>query len=153
MPIIKRGPELLVKANKRSASDLVQVPFFLKLETILAPVGYPLIIPIIKGKAPSPGTLNTGFIIFLSNFPSKGTTFVHPKSSVAIKNGKREGTTELAQSLSPFLAAIKFEFENNTRKIVNNIKIIGIHHFLNEITKNFMLVCKIPPLKDKYIKK
>lgn len=41
VPIIKRGPELLVKVISLSASSLVQSPFFLKLVTIFAPTGYP----------------------------------------------------------------------------------------------------------------
>ena len=55
---INNGPELLVNAINLSPSSLVQIFFSLKSTTILAPVGYPLIIPIIKAIAPSPGTLN-----------------------------------------------------------------------------------------------
>lgn len=39
VPIIKRGPELLVKVISLSASSLEQIPSFLKLVTILAPTG------------------------------------------------------------------------------------------------------------------
>lgn len=39
VPIIKRGPELLVKVISLSASSFVQIPFFLKLVTIFAPTG------------------------------------------------------------------------------------------------------------------
>ena len=76
VPIIKRGPELLVKAKRRSASVDVQIPSFLNFETIFAPVGYPLIIPIIKGKDPSPGTLNSGLIKKFKLFPSILITLV-----------------------------------------------------------------------------
>ena len=48
VPIINKGPELFVKAKSLSASALEQVPSSLNLVTILAPTGYPLIIPIIK---------------------------------------------------------------------------------------------------------
>ena len=41
VPIIKSGPELFVKVISLSASSFVQMPFFLKLVTILAPTGYP----------------------------------------------------------------------------------------------------------------
>ena len=50
-------------------------------------------IPIIKGNAPSPGTLKSGFINLFSNFPKIEIIFVYPRSSVAIKNGSKEGTT------------------------------------------------------------
>ena len=39
VPIIKSGPELFVKVTSLSASSFVQIPFFLKLVTILAPTG------------------------------------------------------------------------------------------------------------------
>ena len=60
---IKSGPELFVNASNLSASTNVQEPFLYNSETTLAPTGYPLIIPIIKAKEPSPGTLNKGRII------------------------------------------------------------------------------------------
>lgn len=69
VPIIKRGPELLVKARSLSPSSFVQIPFCLKLVTILAPIGYPLIIPIINAKAPTPGTLKIGLINLFKTFP------------------------------------------------------------------------------------
>ena len=64
-------------------------------------LGIRLIMPIIKAKEPSPGTLNTGLIILFSNLPKKGTTEVYPKRFVAIKNGSNEGTTEFAQRERP----------------------------------------------------
>ena len=69
VPIIKSGPELLVKASNLSPSSFVQIPFCLKFVTILAPIGYPLIIPIINAKAPSPGTLKIGLINLFKTFP------------------------------------------------------------------------------------
>lgn len=41
VPTINNGPELFVKAIKRSHSSVLQIFFSFKLETILAPVGYP----------------------------------------------------------------------------------------------------------------
>ena len=62
---MNKGPELLVKLKSLSHSFLVQILFFLKLEAIFAPTGYPLTIPIIKAKAPSPRILKIGFIKML----------------------------------------------------------------------------------------
>ena len=61
-PIINKGPELFVKLKSLSHSSFVQIFSFLKLVAILAPMGYPLIIPMIKAKAPSPLILNKGFM-------------------------------------------------------------------------------------------
>lgn len=61
-PIMNKGPELLVKLKSLSHSSFVQIFSFLKLVAIFAPMGYPLIIPMIKAKAPSPLILNKGFI-------------------------------------------------------------------------------------------
>ena len=55
------------------------------------------------------------------------------KTSYANKKGKREGTTVVAQSSSPFLAAIILEVENKIRKIIKLHKIIGIIVFFSEI--------------------
>ena len=62
VPIMNKGPELFVKLSNLSHSSFVQILFFLKLVAIFAPTGYPLIMPIIKAKLPSPRTLNNGFI-------------------------------------------------------------------------------------------
>lgn len=56
--------------------------------------------------------------------------FVYPKSSVAIKNGKRDGTTEFAHKLSPFLAADKLVFEKTIKNKVNKQIIVGIIRLL-----------------------
>lgn len=50
VPIIKRGPELLLKHSILSPSDFEHIPSCLRFVTILAPTGYPLIIPIKKHK-------------------------------------------------------------------------------------------------------
>ena len=67
VPIINIGPELFVNDKSLSPSSCVSRSLFRKSVTIFAPVGYPLIIPMIKGNAPIPGTLNNG-CIYLFNF-------------------------------------------------------------------------------------
>ena len=42
--------------------------------------------------------------------------FVFINSSVATKNGNKEGTTELAQRDKPFLTAGRFVFEKNNKQ-------------------------------------
>ena len=69
VPTINKGPELLVKLKRRSHSSLEQILFVLKSAAIFAPIGYPLIIPIIKAKLPSPRILKTGFINLFKSFP------------------------------------------------------------------------------------
>lgn len=54
VPIIKRGPELFVKLSNLSHSSFVHNLLFLRSQAILAPIGYPLSIPIINAKAPCP---------------------------------------------------------------------------------------------------
>ena len=98
---INKGPELLVKLSNLSHSEGVQIPFSLKSATIFAPIGYPLIIPIIKGYEPSPGTLKIGRIHLCKSFPKNGTIEVWLSKFVAIKKGSKEGTTEFIQRLSP----------------------------------------------------
>ena len=150
VPIIKSGPELFVKASNLSASSFVQIPWDLKFETIFAPIGYPLIIPIIKGKAPSPGTLNIGLINLFKSFPKIEITFVYPRSSVAMKKGSREGTTEFAHKASPVFADDKFAFENINKNRVNKHIHIEIKDFFILNTKNFIL-CMDTPLDTIYI--
>ena len=69
VPIINKGPELLVKLRRRSHSSFEQILFSLKLAAIFAPIGYPLIIPMINAKLPSPRTLKIGFINLFKTFP------------------------------------------------------------------------------------
>ena len=61
-----------------------------------------------------------------SIFPIICIIFVFERSSVAIKKGRREGTTELAQRTSPLLAADRLLFEKNTKQMVNSKKTRGI---------------------------
>lgn len=125
VPTINKGPELLVKLRSLSHSSLEQILFFLKLEAIFAPTGYPLIIPIIKAKAPSPRILNKGFIYLFKRCPKMLTIFVCIKSSVDTKNGKSEGTTEVAHKVSPDFTAGRLDLEKISKHIVNPKKISG----------------------------
>ena len=46
-------------------------------------------------------------------------------NSVATKNGKSEGTTEVAHNVKPDFAAIRFDEENTTKQIVKSKKTHG----------------------------
>ena len=48
VPIMNNGPELFVKQSILSASALVHLLFIFNSETVFAPIGYPLISPIMK---------------------------------------------------------------------------------------------------------
>ena len=76
VPIIKRGPELLVKARSRSASSFVTMPCIRKSVTIFAPTGVPLMIPIKRAKLPCPGTWKIGRINPFNNLPKIGIMLV-----------------------------------------------------------------------------
>ena len=69
VPKINRGPELFVKLKRRSHSSLEQILLIRKFAAIFAPVGYQLIIPIIRAKLPSPLTLKRGCINLFKIFP------------------------------------------------------------------------------------
>ena len=103
--MMNNGPELLVKLRSLSASISLQIPRDLKSATILAPIGYPLIVPISRANAPSPGTLNIGRINFFRALPKNGTTEVVAKRFVAMKKGNSAGTTEPAQRAKPRLCS------------------------------------------------
>ena len=151
VPIINKGPELFVKAIILSASSLVHIPSSLNLETILAPTGYPLINPITKAKAASPGTLNKGRIILFKCFPKKETILVLLKSSVATKNGKSDGITAEAHNINPSFAAVKLVLENKTKQIVNNKKVNGkISFFILKNKKLILLFCFINHSRNKH---
>ena len=66
-----------------------------------------------------------------NNLPIWLIILVCPKSSVAIKNGSKEGKTEFAKSSSPFCTASILSFEKITRSMVNTQKSSGIKLFLN----------------------
>ena len=73
---------------------------------------------------------------------------------VIIKKGKRAGTTQVAQSFSPFLVAVRFELENTTRHIANNTRIIGKIFRLKDKNKNFIKIhIPFPYLNVHIIKK
>ena len=103
-------------------------------------------IPIIKGNAPSPGTLKMGFMNLFKSFPNNEIIFVYPSNSVAIKKGSKEGTTEFAHNERPVFAEERFEFENINRNIVNKHIHIGIKDFFILNTKNFILCIGTPLL-------
>lgn len=125
VPIINNGPELFVKLSKRSHSCFVKILFFLKFAAIVAPVGYPLITPIINAKLPSPDILNNGFINSFKNLPKIYGIFVCINNSVAIKKGNNDGTTDVAHNVNPVFAADKFVDENKTRHNANIKNISG----------------------------
>lgn len=85
-----------------------------------------------KAYTASPGTLNRGLINLLDFRPKKLIIFVWDSKFVAIRNGRRLGTTLLAQSFKPVLAATRLLFENETRPIVNKTKMMPSKCFLNE---------------------
>ena len=68
VPKINKGPELFVNASKCSPSVLLIFLSILKLLTIFAPVGYPLMVPIIIGKTASPDKLKIDFMNFVQYF-------------------------------------------------------------------------------------
>ena len=73
--------------------------------------------------------LNRGFIILFKTLPKIFTKFVFINNSVATKNGKSAGTTELAHNDSPFFIAGKLLLENSN-KLAPNTKKIKAKRFL-----------------------
>ena len=96
-------------------------------------------IPIIKAKAPSPGTLKIGLIMGFNIFPIKGTINVDFRSSVATKKGRSDGTMELAQSAKPDFELEIFELGNITISMINTKKMIGRINFLIFTTKKLCM--------------
>lgn len=84
----------------------------------------------------SPGTLKIGFINLFKNLPKICMKFVWQSSSVAMKNGKSVGKTELAQSFRPVWAASKLFAENKIRLKVNDKNNTVKKYFFIEITIN-----------------
>lgn len=113
--------ELFVKLSNLSHSSLGRIFFFLKSHAIFAPVGYPLINPIIKANAPSPPTLNIGLINFLKIFPIMYGILVLESSSVATKNGNKDGTIEVAHKVRPDFVEDIFDVANNIKHTVKRI--------------------------------
>ncbi len=94
--------------------------------------------PIISGKAPSPGTLKTGFIIGANSLPRISTASVWDNNSEAIKNGKREGTTEFHHKLKALFEAPKLLLGNTRNSIKNVPNIKGKNSDLSFIVKSFI---------------
>ena len=93
--------------------------------------------PIMKAKDPSPLILNIGFINILKNLPNMWAILVLESNSVAMKNGKREGTTDVAHKIRPDLAAVRLYVENITKEIVKSKKIIGKICFFIKFSSSF----------------
>lgn len=72
------------------------------------------------------------------NFPKIKLKLLLHKSSVATKNGKRQGITLFVHKESPCFAASKFVSENNIRESVNKDSSIVKKYFLILITKKFI---------------
>ncbi len=79
-----------------------------------------------------------GLINFVRNLPNIFTKFVLYKSSVAIKKGKRLGSTELDHNNSPDFAASKLEEENKIKNIVKSKNKTVQKFFLKDITTQFI---------------
>ncbi|CCQ93638.1 hypothetical protein CULT_1440008 [[Clostridium] ultunense Esp] len=90
-PSINRGPDVLEKQIVLSASIFDIIFFFLKLDTIFAPIGYPDTRLMERGKAEAPGVLNKGFIKGSKNLPTKSTNPMAVNTSVTMKKGSKEG--------------------------------------------------------------
>lgn len=129
VPIMNKGPEVLVNASKRDASSKVHLPSWYNSDVILAPVGYPESQPIERAKAPVPETLNKGFIIGVKSVLMILTNLVFFNKSIHMKNGNKEGITLFAQSLSALWVTSKVLDEKQTmQSIINNktIKLITL---------------------------
>ena len=113
--------ELFVKLSSLSHSSFGRIFFFLKSHAIFAPVGYPLIKPIINAKAPSPSTLNIGLINTLKKFPIIYGILVLESNSVATKKGNKDGTIEVAHKVSPDFVEDILDVANKTKLIVKRI--------------------------------
>ncbi len=102
-PAMKSGPELLQKARSLSACSRVRSLFSYKSAVYLAPAGYPLNHPAIRGNAALPGRLNTGFIKGSNTLP---IVYIAPVSRISLettKNGSSEGNMTFRHRLTPFL--------------------------------------------------
>ena len=73
-----------------------------------------------------------------NSLPITLTTLVCESRLVITKKGKRDGTTQVAHSVSPFLVAVRLELENTTKQIVNRTKVNGKIFRLKERKINFM---------------
>ena len=102
VPMMNKGPEVLVNASNRAASVLEHLPSWYNSDVILAPVGYPESQPIESAKAPAPGTLNKGRIMGVSSFPIISTKGVNFNKSIQMKNGNKDGITLFAHNFNAF---------------------------------------------------
>lgn len=119
--MINKGLELLQKASNLSDSFLL-MSFSASIDvTTLAPTGYPLVIPMARGKEAHPGTLNNGRIIGSSSTPTALIKFVLPNTSEATIKGNIEGKTTLSHRLIPCKAELTAVFENIISDAINTM--------------------------------
>ena len=90
-------------------------------------------------------TLNNGFIILLNSLPIILNTFVYINNSVAIKKGKRVGTTLFANNNNPFFTDKILLFAKTNKPKVKNKKNIEITFLLS--FKTYLLDLFIRPSK------
>ena len=78
--------------------------------------------------------------------PNKFTMFVCSKSSVATKNGNKDGTTEVAHKIRLYFTAVKLFLENNKSENAKIRKTNAKKFLFNLITKklNFGITNFIP---------
>ena len=81
-------------------------------------------------KAPLPEILKIGFMIVVKIFENIFGILVYESNSVAIKNGRSEGTTEFAHSFSPAFVALILLDEKRIRQIVKIKNSIDIKFLL-----------------------
>ena len=130
---IPRQPPIMNKVriirNASSLSPDFQEAFLIPV-VILAPTGYPLVIPIRKAKEAHPGTLKSGRITGSSNTPAARTKPVLFNTSETTKKGNRDGNTMLAHRLSPLAAASTAVLGNMMRHAINEMHASGSSSFL-----------------------
>lgn len=96
--------------------------------------------------------LKNGFMILLNSLPKCLGILVLDRTSVAIKKGKREGTTEFAHSFRPDFAACRLVEENRTKHRVNSRNKAGIR-FLFILKTNMWKFFIGTPLSNLYDEK
>lgn len=125
-PNMNKGPELFVNAVSLCASTGVISPLKSKSEVILAPIGYPDVIPNIQANAPLPETLNNFSIGYDKIVPAKLTSPRLINMFVPIINGRRDGNALLNHKISPSFDASTISLGNNIIKKLKIAAIIGI---------------------------
>ncbi len=103
----------------------------------------------------APGTLNKGYIIGFSAFPTNCIKFVCFNNSMQIKKGNSDGITLFTQSKKLFRAEFSEDFAKKMIQIKNTTSKIGKRSFLALTTYIlfFLLTKKNVNIKNKAIKK